>query len=115
MPLDGTDIASDVAILLAARDGIADPERWCQCVLDVGEAHCVMGWLCVVAPVNVIELTSRHLFPALPWHRRQMAGADAFTVTGRAMAVVRFQDTFWRRHAAVVALFDRAIARLEAP
>jgi hypothetical protein len=116
MPFDGTDFGSDAAILRAARDGIADPERWCQGALlehrPGGTARCVEGWILQFAAGNVVPLVSRYLFPELPWHLRH--GMAQFDQDSRAFAVVRFQDTAWRRHAAVVALFDRAIARLEA-
>jgi hypothetical protein len=115
MPFDGQEFA-DAAILRAARDGIAVRERWTQLRLDItlpsGRAHCVEGWIREVGvpPDDVVRIVARYLFPQLPWHRRA-AVAGAYGDWPRAQAVVAFQDTFWRRHATVVRLFDRALAQ----
>ena len=115
MPFDGTDFGSDAAILRAARDGIADPERWCQGRLNDGPAHCVEGWLLAVGARSdvAMRIASEHLFPALPL--RQRCGVGVHSAEGRAQTVVHYQDRRRRKHAAVVAMFDRAIARLEEP
>lgn len=115
MPFDGTEFGSDAAIVRAARDGIADPERWCQGRLDDGPAHCVEGWLLAAGARSgdvVVRLVSELLFPELPWCHRVCV---VNSMQSRAQRVVSYQDAPHRRHAAVVALFDRALARLEAP
>jgi hypothetical protein len=112
MPFDGTDFA-DAAILRTARDGIAVRERWTQGRLSVtqvlgGRAHCAMGWIAEAGASSAADnerIMTRYLFPELPWHRRMGLGWPP-------MAVVEFNDAPWRRHATVVRLFDRALARL---
>lgn len=117
MPFDGQDF-TDAAILCAARNGIAVRERWTQgrasIQLPSGPAHCVMGWIEVAgasSPAEIERIVACHLYPELPWHRR--VGSYVGTIGDpRVAAVIKFQDTWWRRHTTVVRLFDRALARL---
>ncbi|HEY6457418.1 MAG TPA: hypothetical protein VIY90_19245 [Steroidobacteraceae bacterium] len=117
MPFDGIEFA-DAAILRAARNGIAVRERWTQLrasiQLSSGPAHCVIGWIEVAgasSAADVDRIVACHLYPELPWHRR--VGSDVGTIGDpRVAAVIAFQDAWWRRHATVVRLFDRALARL---
>ncbi len=114
MPFDGRDFL-DAEILQRARDGIAARERWAQGHATIGDSHCAVGWLMEATGSRLWEdpeverLVATYLLPELPrrW-RRQIAFGPARAVVGC------YQDRPWRRHATVVRLFDRALARREA-
>ena len=111
MPFDSSpleaplaEIERDLAILRRAREGIAQPGGWCQGFGTKGSAHCVMGWVSVASEFGVCQsngFADRVLVPELPprW--------------ARGFNIVEFNDCRGRKQAEVVALFDRAIARLE--
>ncbi len=112
MPFDGTEL-TDAAILRIARDGVANPKQWCQYTLRRGEALCTVGWLLEATDSydEVCRLQRRYLIPALPWSYRALClltGRSAFSIN-----ISKFNDAPWRSHAAIVRLFDRAIARAE--
>jgi hypothetical protein len=109
MPFDNTNyetqIDRDLRILRAAREGISKPGGWCKRVATEGLAHCIIGWVDISGGLGCVEtnrLANRVLVPALPLRYRQ---------TG--FNIVEFNDGYNRKQADVVALFDRAIARLE--
>jgi hypothetical protein len=143
MPYDGDLVEHlDLAVLRAARAGIADPDRWCKRAARMQDRRCSAGWVRheyeritgeAVAPIDYAEITVRALFPALRWWSRVASAlfiapfapllwlrirsqlpAGTRTPWFRFALIVRFNDTQHRSHRQVVALFDRAIAQLEA-
>lgn len=109
MPRDGsylpqeTQTDRDLAVLRAAREEIARPGGWCK-----GEYHNIWGGHCAVGAIEVAlgmrslkaakEIATRLLVPALPYSSTTVAG---------------FNDWSFRLKEDVLALYDRAIARVE--
>jgi hypothetical protein len=112
MPRDGTYLPPetqtdrDLAVLRAAREGIARPGGWCQGEMDKDDAHCAVGWLIHVSTDSlsqraVDELIERTIHPAIPLSFRRTQGG-----------AMTYNDTR-RNQSTIVRWFDRAIARLE--
>lgn len=122
MPFDATpidDLLQDVALLRMARKGIAKPGGWCTGVLNDGRAHCAVGWLIVAsrkadgaALARASELAVKYLYPELPavYHMERRFGSMP-DILRKTRAITSFNDK--GRQADAVALFDRAIAKLE--
>jgi hypothetical protein len=113
MPFDGTNferrVDRDIAILKAAREGIAQPGGWHQgCLIGNHRApvqpRCADGWLAYAGQFKRMEelflTSSRLLGPALPW-------------LWRHHAVPEYNDRPGRTQKQMVALFDRAIRLAE--
>jgi hypothetical protein len=110
MPLDATGFAitetqldRDLAVLRAARDGIARPGGWCQHSYTDGRAHCAVGWIAEAL--------------GLRWHNRLTRKfSERIFLPILPTSCLRLQDynDAASEQMEIAYLFDRAIARLEA-
>jgi hypothetical protein len=109
MPFDDagyrkTQTERDLAVLRAAREGIARPGGWCQGVYTKGEAHCALGWLA--------EAMGQHrVYQSTKLFADRMFGPLLPPLYDDLIA---FNDTPPIDQSEIVYMFDRAIARLEA-
>jgi hypothetical protein len=94
---------STLAALLALRELLADPKHWAKFVLrcpraDGGQAYCLLG--------GIYDVCNGTVF----YHRTMSALCDAAPLWCHG-ALSLFNDSPGTKHADVVALIDRAIAR----
>ncbi len=96
-------------VLRRAREGLASRGGWCKDEYDGvgGYAHCAVGWVREAARSDCIgdRIAGQYLVPELPNGRASWADDHS--------AILAFNDSLRTRKADVVALFDRAIAKLE--
>lgn len=89
----------DLNLLREMRAGISAPGGWCQGVGTRADgARCILGWAGAVTGSDRRE-AARFLSRVMPFG---------------GSGLIAFNDEVGRTQAEVVALFDRAIARLEA-
>lgn len=121
MPFDGKDfpkhpIEARLAVLREARKGVASAGGWRQNGWGFVGHHCAMGWLKLAMGVEmhsptdaaVVGFTFETLMPVLSRQPGQVYLGDP------VQQVIAFNDYHGTMQQDVVALFDRAIMRLEA-
>lgn len=103
-----------VELLRAARERIADPERWCREALKKGDGRCCSrGAVYEMAGVFDVELISPGLWPAedtLHAAATEILGGDDPDHFGPVV----LNDEHPEGHLAVMAMFDLAIEIAEA-
>lgn len=113
MPFDSTEfdakrveLVDALTILRSAREGCAQT-GWIKGKLASGRARCALGWLWTASGLpqsrDALEPARQYLCPVLPKQFRR----DCYTY------VAKFNDAPTTTQSDVVALFDRAIARVE--
>lgn len=116
MPLDATGFPITqrdcyLAILHTARDGIAQPNGWCQNTYQHGSSRCAAGWIAVASGHpdfdTMVKLSRLLLRPSLPLRWRIFG--YLFNING----VGPYNDVWWRRQTTMIRLFDRAIRKME--
>ena len=123
MPFDNPSQApiGDVAILMDARDRIADPSRWMKNDLQDGDRHCLIAALslacgsCSFDDPNETELRlAKFLAKQMPLNR---GFSKWMTLVSPRNGLMTFNDHRRTRHDDVMGLFDRAIdhAAMKAP
>ena len=112
MPFDGTKYEQQqdevLALLRRARERVS--KGWCQGPSRDGDKFCAWGAVhhdSASADYRLAGAAINDLYRALPWWRKLGSG---YTRDG---AVIFYNEMPWRRHKAIIALFDRAIARRE--
>jgi len=116
MPVDGKELdydqdllKRDLSTLRRARAGVSVPGGWTQGQFRSGDRRCAMAWLSDGAGhpalIETARLAERSLLPVLAPAYRQDAGW---------LDIALFNDHHRTTQEDVVALFDRAIMRLEA-
>lgn len=101
--------------LRAARELIADPERWCQYVTALGRSgrevapagRAAVAW----CAIGALRRTCARQPPAAETFDEAFRALDHAAVVAGAPSVATLNDH--RDHAAVMAMFDRAIEEAE--
>lgn len=101
-----------VVVLRLARAELAREGAWAHGFGDGGK-HCAIGWIMQIADswTATIQLTD-HLFRVLPWYWRLLGAITAYQVNDSFAIIAIYNDCSWRTQQQMLALFDRAIARL---
>jgi hypothetical protein len=123
MPFDNPSQApiGDVAILMDARDRIADPSRWMQNDLQDGDRHCLVAALSLACGSPTFDISNeaeRRLAKQLAKHVPLSHGFTKWVAfVGPRHGLMMFNDHRRTRHDDVMGLFDRAIdhAAMKAP
>lgn len=94
-------------VLRTVRNEIAKPGQWCKGTLRSGDARCAMGWLLAEAKTVNLHVADYLLTPCIPspW-LAHAAINDHWLVT-------LYNDSWDTTQADIVALYDRAIDRLQ--
>lgn len=139
MPFDGflPNEQTDIEILMRARNLISQPHHWCKghfesrrlmWMVDAAtnyhlgaqwvDAYCILGALSHAAgnpnpaePSATEQRLISLLYQALPLRYRLFRANH--TVKSMRRAVYRYNDRDWRTHSSVLAVFDKAIERLQ--
>src|SRR6266487_876088 len=115
MPFDNPYHApiGDVAILMDARDRIADPSRWLKHGFQNGDRHCLVAALSLACGSHSFDNpneTERRLTKFLAKQMPLNRGISKWVAVVRSRSgLMMFNDHRRTRHDDVVTLFDRAI------
>lgn len=117
MPFDGSHGQSgDVTILLAARSRITGQGHWVKGTFKLGDGWCIVGALSAACaspgfklPNDTERRLSRKLAKELPWTVRAL-GAAWYPIA--RLNLISYNDRPDTSHPDVLALFDRAIAKM---
>jgi hypothetical protein len=123
MPFDNPSQApiGDVAILMDARDRIADPSRWLKHGFRDGDRHCLVAALSLASgsrsfdnPNEAERRLAKQLAKHVPLNR---GFAKWAALVSARNGLMMFNDHRRTRHDDVMGLFDRAIdhAAMKAP
>ena len=113
MPFDSTlfDLPQEdktLTILRLAREGVSDPARWARDHLEDGPRSCALGWVWRHTHGGYLYENTVHVLS------RSAPIRPAFSCDCGFCRVSAYNDAPETSHADIVALFDRAIASMEA-
>ena len=115
MPFDNPSQApiGDVAILMDARDRIADPSRWMKNDLQDGDRHCLVAALSLACGSRSFDKPNETELRLAKFLAKQVPLSHGFTkwvaFVSPRHGLMMFNDHRRTRHDDVMGLFDRAI------